>query len=151
MKVTTCLTPQAALSRLQKSSLYYFRFFIKINPIVINVWVLLIAIGYVFGLNTEQLNLLRFDLGNSTIHCFAYLSGSFVFKLCKWHRMLCISLFIYPILLHLQNAGAFINYNSYILLIISVSGLVYTSISAYYGLRCKKKNKRNVQTIHQKD
>lgn len=148
LRQKTCRTHQEVQQHLQKNSIRLLRILIKVNPIVINIWIMLVSVGFVFGYDVTLLNKMRFDLGNSTIHCLVYLTGSYAFRLCKWHKLLIISMLIHPILLRLQDLNVLVNCNIYISIIVTTLSLIYAALSSYYGFCRKRKTKKDVQVIH---
>lgn len=141
--MTQCRTHQVEPSYLRKNSIMLLRLFVKVNPIVINIWIMFMSIGHLLNIDISGMSSLRYELGNSLIHCFIYLSGAYVFRLCMWHKLLVFSMISNCILLRLQIYGLVIYYNLYTSITITTLALIYAAIANYYGLCRKKKDNSN--------
>ena len=133
-----CRTPQA--ERHHHQSAVSLIKIVKLLPIIINLWILVVIIGYLTNFyEIGNILSLRFEIGNSQAMCAVLYLNSIVFKFCKWHKFLIISMSIYALLLRLEFHGILLSINLYIALLLTTSSLLYAAISIYYGQNSQEK------------
>jgi len=112
---------------------------LKIYPIIYNVLLLVTIFAYLKGINFS--NLIA-DLTGGSIYLMVlcYLS-SIIFRLCAWHRILCISAAISIIVEYINQNITLINKELLIIQLIIIVGILLALISFIYEKTINKRNR----------
>lgn len=110
---------------------------VKFYPIIANLWIFLAMVGTIFGIDISIYTYTF--LGQSFITNAMILILSYLLNFCGWHRMLIYSMSACLFLETLNNYGIQNNYYIYHILIISLLGLILSTVIFYKRGRIQQK------------
>lgn len=133
------------LRKIRKNSGKIFYQLVKIVPVVINSWFMLILWGQYLKIDVSTLLCFNKEIGNSLAFGVLIFFGSYYFRLCRWHRMLAVGMIIYPVLLRLSTLGIMVENVFYVgITVITTLNILAVLTIFFHGKKYKRATNKNV-------
>ena len=116
---------------------------IKLYPVIINLWILIIMLSFCFGISSDSIRNTYVIFGQSFISNFLIFTLSLSFHFCVWHRILICSMSCVLLMEVMYKFGIHIPHFAYVSITIIVLSLIVSAI-LYYKHGCHSKKKVNI-------